>query len=253
MARAAPLAAGWGAAVRPKAFIFVSTSLQTMTQSNPSADARNKLNSELGNLKKTSQVSLAANFRPDQCLTYNSRRLQILKHNGLIGTVNRLAKAVQEYTTTVHDDMAALREEIGMMRQEQQERAEEIGMMRQEQQERAVRSEIREFQLCAWEAASIVRDKIKAAAGAQDFWHLSREQQDDEAKKLGISIKTLKRFLKERTDGRPETAHPSPSLIAKRWRDVKPAFLRQQPKKVPDYEKLLQAAGVIRSSSSRRM
>ena len=224
-----------------------------MTQSNPSADARNKLNSELGNLKKTSQVSLAANFRPDQCLTYNSRRLQILKHNGLIGTVNRLAKAVQEYTTTVHDDMAALREEIGMMRQEQQERAEEIGMMRQEQQERAVRSEIREFQLCAWEAASIVRDKIKAAAGAQDFWHLSREQQDDEAKKLGISIKTLKRFLKERTDGRPETAHPSPSLIAKRWRDVKPAFLRQQPKKVPDYEKLLQAAGVIRSSSSRRM
>ena len=239
MARAAPLAAGWGAAVRPKAFIFVSTSLQTMTQSNPSADARNKLNSELGNLKKTSQVSLAANFRPDQCLTYNSRRLQILKHNGLIGTVNRLAKAVQEYTTTVHDDMAALREEIGMMRQEQQERA--------------VRSEIREFQLCAWEAASIVRDKIKAAAGAQDFWHLSREQQDDEAKKLGISIKTLKRFLKERTDGRPETAHPSPSLIAKRWRDVKPAFLRQQPKKVPDYEKLLQAAGVIRSSSSRRM
>ena len=238
-----------------------------MTQSNPSADARNKLNSELGNLKKTSQVSLAANFRPDQCLTYNSRRLQILKHNGLIGTVNRLAKAVQEYTTTVHDDMAALREEIGMMRQEQQERAEEIGMMRQEQQERAEeigmmrqeqqeradRSEIREFQLCAWEAASIVRDKIKAAAGAQDFWHLSREQQDDEAKKLGISIKTLKRFLKERTDGRPETAHPSPSLIAKRWRDVKPAFLRQQPKKVPDYEKLLQAAGVIRSSSSRRM
>jgi hypothetical protein len=253
MARAATLAAGWGAAVRPKAFIFVSTSLQTMTQSNPSADARNKLNSELGNLKKTSQVSLAANFRPDQCLTYNSRRLQILKHNGLIGTVNRLAKAVQEYTTTVHDDMAALREEIGMMRQEQQERAEEIGMMRQEQQERADRSEIREFQLCAWEAASIVRDKIKAAAGAQDFWHLSREQQDDEAKKLGISIKTLKRFLKERTDGRPETAHPSPSLIAKRWRDVKPAFLRQQPKKVPDYEKLLQAAGVIRSSSSRRM
>lgn len=206
-----------------------------MTKAKSADDASNRVHSEIGNLRSTSQ------------LTCHPRRLQKLKkHAGLIGTVDRLATAVKDYTTIMRGDMANLHQQMQQLRQDQQQ---QMDQLRQDQQKNADRLEIRDFQLCAWEAAVIVRDKVAATAGVRDFWDLDRERQDHESKALGISVKTLRQFLQSRRDDRPTAAHPSTSLIAERWREVKPALVRQQPKTIKDYEKLLRAAGVIRTSS----
>lgn len=221
-----------------------------MTKAKSADDASNRVHSEIGNLRSTSQVnlgaSLAAQSRLHGKLTCHPRRLQKLKHAGLIGTVDRLATAVKDYTTIMRGDMANLHQQMQQLRQDQQQ---QMDQLRQDQQKNADRLEIRDFQLCAWEAAVIVRDKVAAAAGVCDFWDLDRERQDQESKALGISVKTLRQFLQSRRDDRPTAAHPSTSLIAERWREVKPALVRQQPKTIKDYEKLLRAAGVIRTSS----
>ncbi|KAL4852650.1 hypothetical protein ACK3TF_006263 [Chlorella vulgaris] len=110
---------------------------------------------------------------------------------------------------------------------------------------------IEDFGWYALEAAVIVCDKIADAEDVPDIWtQLDERQREAAAHRLGIEWNLLQELLVSRCTERDALAHPDLDVMAEQWREARPAFVRQRPNDVENYDKLLCAIGVAVPDSS---